>query len=293
MGKQKDFVAIDFEWQGHNHDACAVGMVKVINGVIVGKFYSLIKPKVGVWDIYTVRKHGITEDLCKDAPTFAELEPIMESFIGGMLLVGHNYDEAERCVLEKHTREGSPLKHASFFDTMKGDGRKLDERCAEYGIPLETHHDALEDATATAMLYMKILDIPLKAPTPSDVPKGKMIGPKRDSSLNVRPDLDCVECKDNPFYDKFFVVSGFKTKERDLLIKLISTKLGGTNRSAISGKVNILISHTSQDGTETNPGGSKRKDAIELGIPYYNENWLYNEVIVKYGLEKEWEDIFG
>lgn len=39
------FVTIDFEHLTPNHEtACAVGMVKVINQVIVQEFYSLIKP---------------------------------------------------------------------------------------------------------------------------------------------------------------------------------------------------------------------------------------------------------
>lgn len=293
MDKINSFVAIDFEWQGHDHDACAVGMVKVIDGVIVSKFYSLIKPMFDDWDIYTVAKHGITKELCENAPTFSELEPFMEEFVGHLTLVGHNYANAEKSVFRNCARTGSPLVDAPYFDTMRGNGRKLEDCCAEYGIPLGVHHDALEDATACAMLYVKLNGAEIKKPTPSDKPKSRMIGPGRDTSLNIAPDLECVEHKDNPFYGKFFVVSGFEASSRDKLIVLLRDKLGGTNRSDISSKVSILISHSSQDGTEFDVGGNKRKKAISLNIPYYNEQWLHDEVIVKYGLEKEWEDVFG
>lgn len=40
-----NFVAIDFETMTPDlTSACAVGMVQVVNGVIMQKFYSLIKP---------------------------------------------------------------------------------------------------------------------------------------------------------------------------------------------------------------------------------------------------------
>ena len=40
-----NFVAIDFETMTPElTSACAVGMVQVVNGVIMQKFYSLIKP---------------------------------------------------------------------------------------------------------------------------------------------------------------------------------------------------------------------------------------------------------
>lgn len=39
MEKVLDFVAVDFEWQSADHDPCAVGMVKVTQGVVTGNFY--------------------------------------------------------------------------------------------------------------------------------------------------------------------------------------------------------------------------------------------------------------
>ena len=54
-----------------------------------------------------------------------------------------------------------------------------------------------------------------------------------------------------------------------------------------------MISHTSQDGSEFSKKGSKRKDAIANNVPYHNEIWLYEEVICKYGLQKEWDEIFS
>ena len=294
MEKQMSFVSIDFEWVSDEKDACAVGMVKVLNGVVSGKFYSLINPETDNWNPHCCDRHGITPEMVKDAPTFAQLEPLMEFFAGDLLHVGHNYAQAERHVFDGHAREGSPLKGVEFVDTMKDDKRKLTERCAELGIPLEEHHDALEDAMATALLYMKLQDAEIIKPTPSEKPKEKAVRTKRDSSLNVSAELDSVGYKDNPFYGKIFVVSGFSpASKRDALINLLRDKLGGTNRNGVNSKTGILISHTSQDGSEFSEKGSKRKDAIANNVPYHNEIWLYEEVICKYGLQKEWDEIFS
>lgn len=292
MEKVKDFVAIDFEWQSPDHDPCAVGMVRVMNGVVVNKFYSLIHPKVHVWEEHTCYKHGITAEMVKDAPMLAELEPMIEFVAGGLLLIGHNYKTAERCVIEEHFREGSPLKNAHFIDTYEMVKGKLDERCAEYGIPMGEHHNALDDAEAAALLFMKLQGEEMVKPQPKEKPKGKMQGSKRDSSLNVAADLETVDCKDNPFYGKIFVLSGFPNAERDALIKVINSKLGGTNRNAVNSKTGILVSHSSQDGSENKEKGSKRKDAIANNVPWYREDWL-RDVFVHYELEDEWKEIFG
>lgn len=286
MEKQMSFVSIDFEWVSDDKDACAVGMVKVLNGVVVGKFYSMINPETDNWNPHCCDRHGITPEMVKDAPTFAQLEPLMEFFAGGLLHVGHNYAQAERHVFDEHAREGSPLKGVEFVDTMKDDKRKLTERCAEFGIPLEEHHDALEDAMATALLYMKLQGEEIIKPTPSEKPKGKMQGSKRDSSLNYKVEADKVPHPDTPFMDAKFVVSGFPDAVRDKMIVFLRDNFGGQSTNNLSGKTKILVGHS------TKCGPSKLERAKGFGCIIYNETTIFEEVIAKCGLQKEWEEIF-
>lgn len=74
----QDFVAIDFETMTPElTSACAIGLVRVHNGVISQKFYSLIKP---IPDSRTERNthvHGLTDEMVADAPTFSELFPLL------------------------------------------------------------------------------------------------------------------------------------------------------------------------------------------------------------------------
>ena len=287
MEKRLSFVAIDFEWVSDKKNACAVGMVKVLNGVVSGKFYSLINPETDNWNPHCCDRHGITPEMVKDAPTFAQLEPLMEFFAGGLLHVGHNYAQAERHVFDEHAREGSLLKGVEFVDTMKDDKRKLTERCAEFGIPLEEHHDALEDAMATALLYMKLQDAEIIKPTPSEKPKGKMQGSKRDSSLNYKVEADKVPHPDTPFMDAKFVVSGFPDAVRDKMIVFLRDNFGGQSTNNLSGKTKILVGHS------TKCGPSKLEKAKGFGCIIYNETTIFEEVIAKSGLQKEWDEIFS
>lgn len=87
----QDFVAIDFETMTPElTSACAIGLVRVHNGVISQKFYSLIKP---IPDSRTERNthvHGLTDEMVADAPTFSELFPLLKSLIEDLPIVCHN-----------------------------------------------------------------------------------------------------------------------------------------------------------------------------------------------------------
>ena len=73
--KNTSFVAIDFEHLYPSHEtACEVGAVKVIDGLIVGRFYSTIKPPQ---EKCTGRINsdiiGLTEEMLATSPTFKEV----------------------------------------------------------------------------------------------------------------------------------------------------------------------------------------------------------------------------
>ena len=87
----RDFVAVDFEtYTAERTSACAIGLVKVVNGVITQKLYSLINPISDNQDVNNVCIHGLTADMLEKAPKFNELFPAMRDFIGDLPLVCHN-----------------------------------------------------------------------------------------------------------------------------------------------------------------------------------------------------------
>lgn len=89
----QSFVAIDFETANSSRSsACEVGLCRVIDGTVDATFGSLIAPPLlfSKFEERNVRIHGITADHVKDSPTWKELWPDVEDFIGGLPLVAHN-----------------------------------------------------------------------------------------------------------------------------------------------------------------------------------------------------------
>ncbi len=158
-----NFVAIDFE-TAINHHICAVGIVTVENGKIIDEYYSLIQPPNNEYDWHNIQVHGITESDTQNAPTFNKVYPEIKKRLQGITIVAHN-ETFDRSVLQKTMVENgldySELNISERWEcTMKiyrGKGYKpykLDACCKIQGIELN-HHEALSDARACALLYLK------------------------------------------------------------------------------------------------------------------------------------------
>ena len=158
------FTAIDFE-TAIRHHICAVGIVTVENGIIIDEYHTLIKPPNNEYNWHNIQVHGITELDTHDAPTFDEIYPEIKKRLQGKIVVAHN-ESFDRSVLQKTMSENgfdySELKVSDRWEcTMKlcranekYPSGKLDECCAVDNIELQ-HHEALSDARACAMLYLR------------------------------------------------------------------------------------------------------------------------------------------
>lgn len=87
-----DFVTIDFETgQYARESACAVGLVKYQQGVLVDTFYSLVRPPVLYIRPDFTAIHGLTVEDVQYAPVFEELwASKIQPFIEGFPLAAHN-----------------------------------------------------------------------------------------------------------------------------------------------------------------------------------------------------------
>lgn len=164
------FVAIDFETATSvRSSACSVGLVVVENGEIVEKFYTLIQPPHNIYDWRTIRIHKIQPEDTIDAPTFDEVYPQIEKIIKNRTIVAHN-ERFDRSVL-KETMEYYGLDYSRLhlkdkWECTVKECRSLNiaparlNDCVEYfGLKLNNHHNALEDAIACAQVYLKVLEI--------------------------------------------------------------------------------------------------------------------------------------
>ena len=77
-----DWVAIDFETAtGRRASACAVGLVEVRDGRIVGTESFLIQPPGNVYSGFNTSIHGIDPSMTRDSPTFGGLWPVLQDRI--------------------------------------------------------------------------------------------------------------------------------------------------------------------------------------------------------------------
>ena len=279
----KSFVGIDFETlYPQRVSACSVGMVKYIDGEIVDRFYTLIRPPFdypGKCGSVLTWVHGLTADMVKDAKTFKEILPEMERFADGLPLVAHNACVERACIRDASAFYGlkTKLDFENIFDTLllsrqaeaklgiseEGPGtHQLDTVCRRFGISGDNHHNALADAEMSGnlmVLFHKILaegesvDV---AETPA-IPQQKY----NPEDKIQRTDLDSIS--DNPIKNQVVVLTGFaKADSQEYAHKL--NELGAIIREGVNKKTNILI-------TGYNAGPSKLQKAQELSVRIMTE----------------------
>lgn len=164
-----NFVAIDVETaNNHPTSICAIGAVKVVNGIIMDELYRLVKPKPEFYFKYfTESIHGIGYDDTKDEKVFSEVWPEFDSFIGGLPLVAHNKVFDEKCIRACLQCYRMDYLDYTFYCTLQAAKRTIPKAmCQSYslpyvceflGIPFYNHHDALADARGAAKIAMAIL----------------------------------------------------------------------------------------------------------------------------------------
>lgn len=286
----KSFVGIDFETLFPQRvSACSVGMVKYIDGEIVDRFYTLIRPPFdypGKCGGVLTWVHGLTIDMVKDARTFDEILPHMESFVDGLPLVAHHACVERACIRDASAFYGieTKLDYENIFDTLvlsrqaeaklgiseEGPGtHQLDTVCKRFGIEGNNHHNALADAEMSGnlmVLFQKILsegETVEIAETPA-TPKQKY----NTEDKVQRTDLENVV--DNPFKNQVVVLTGFaKSDSQEYAHKL--NELGAIIKDGVNKKTNILI-------TGYNAGPSKMQKAQEVGARIMSEE-EFKEII--------------
>lgn len=244
-----DFVAIDFETMTSIHtSACAIGMVKVIDGEIVQQYYTLINP---IRDLYTDeercrRIHGISLESAEKALPFDEIFEDIRSFIGGLKLVCHNKSadmNILRSTMEAYGLEG--IDTSNVVCTYELTGLSLSQCCEKYGIPETNHHNALWDAEACAHVYLELHGKPIVPPIGKTTHARKGCEEKKEKTEKKhtgRLDESLIENKDTIFYNKKVVVTGkfyaFPDRE-ELKAKL--QLLGAQVSTGVSKSIDYLI----------------------------------------------------
>ncbi len=165
---EQDYVVFDIETTGFSpvsNRIIEIGAVKVTGGEIVDRFSTFVNPETPI--PFEIQKlTGIRDEMVLDAPLIEDVLPKFLAFSQGSVMVAHNANFDMNFIMENCRRLGCP-REFTYVDTMltarvllPGQAKHtLDAVCKTLGISLENHHRAVDDAEATAHMFVKFIKI--------------------------------------------------------------------------------------------------------------------------------------
>jgi DNA polymerase III epsilon subunit family exonuclease len=163
-----DFVVVDVEATGAKtppNRLIELGAYRIRGGRIVDKFLSLVNPEIPI-PRFVASLTGISNEMVKRAPVFAELAPQWLDFVSESVLVAHNapFDtsflnhEISR-VYPGHRMVNPHLCTVRLSRRALPDlsNHRLDTIAEHFSIPITSRHRAGSDALATAEIFLFLL----------------------------------------------------------------------------------------------------------------------------------------
>lgn len=163
-----EFIVFDIETTGLSNTSdriTEIGAVKIRNMEIIDTFSALINPEMPI-PLKIQELTGISNEMVREKPTIDKVLPEFLEYIGDKVLVAHNSEfdigfireNAKRLNLEFDNNEIDTLKLSRvILKELKK--HKLNLIAKHLGINLENHHRAVDDAQATAQIFIKFMEI--------------------------------------------------------------------------------------------------------------------------------------
>src|SRR5215203_3523582 len=166
--KDLSFVVVDVEATGAKtppNRLIELGAYRIRGGRIVDKFVSLVNPEIPI-PRFVASLTGISNEMVKGAPVFAEVAPQWLNFVSDSVLVAHNapFDtsflnhEISR-VYPEHRMVNSHLCTVRLSRRALPDlsNHRLETIANHFSIPIASRHRAGCDALATAEIFLLLL----------------------------------------------------------------------------------------------------------------------------------------
>ncbi len=161
-----DFVVFDLETTGFSalvDKVIEIGAVKIRNGEIVDRFSTFVNPKVPI-SFRIENLTGISDQMVMGSKTIEEILPEFLEFCEGCVMVAHNAEFDMSFIINNAERQGLEFS-PSYIDTVLLSqflipalhNYKLDTLTKHLNVVLESHHRAVDDAEATAHIFLKLI----------------------------------------------------------------------------------------------------------------------------------------
>ncbi len=160
-----DYVVFDLETTGLSPEKdriIEIGAVKVRGGEIADRFSTFVNPGMPIpFDVEQLT--NIRDDMVVGAPPIEDVLPDFLDFCEGCALVAHNADFDAGFIGRYCGQLGLEFSF-TVVDTVamarfllpKANKYKLDTLAKALGVPLGSHHRAVDDAECTAQIFLKL-----------------------------------------------------------------------------------------------------------------------------------------
>lgn len=164
-----EFVVFDLETTGAKAPPCRIteiGAYRVKDGAVKEEFQTLVNPETPIPPFITSLT-GISDEMVRDAPLFADIACDFLDFIGDSILVAHNSGFDMRflnheisLIFGKYKLRNPCLCTVQLSRKLLPDilNHKLKTVAEHYEIELVNHHRASADAYATAHIFVNLLN---------------------------------------------------------------------------------------------------------------------------------------
>lgn len=163
---QDSFVVFDLETTGigaKNNEIIEIGAVKVVGQTVVDRYSTFVNPQRPI--PYKIEQlTGISDSMVDKAPKITEVLPKFLSFCEGCVMVAHNASFDMGFIRQKAMEQGLCIDF-TVVDTVSMARallpelarHTLDSVAKNLGVSLENHHRAVDDAQATAEIFLRLV----------------------------------------------------------------------------------------------------------------------------------------
>jgi len=168
--REEEWVVVDVETTGgptsQGHRITEVAAVRVAGGEIRDRYSTLVNPGRRIPSMIT-RLTGITQEMVATAPSFGEVANRVAGAMEGAVFVAHNASYDWGFVSYEMRRATGRALSGRHLCTVKLAGklmpeltsRGLDSLARWFGLEIVERHRALDDATATAEVLIRFLEM--------------------------------------------------------------------------------------------------------------------------------------
>lgn len=144
-----------------------IGAARIVNSRLLRQeiFNQLVDPQRPLRP-ETIPIHGITDDMVRGQPTIGVVLPAFHEFCEDTVLIAHNAAFDMRFLQLKEEmvgiRFGQPVLDTLLLSAVvhpNQESHRLDAIAERLGIVIESRHNALDDAVATAEVFLKLLPL--------------------------------------------------------------------------------------------------------------------------------------